>query len=164
MRVFSKILFTIGIVFGIFGIREYIRDDAYRKASIVVKATVISADVKPNPFKAVGSIHLLLNYMHDGVAEMLTYNYTEFYSTNNPLPSFEAIKLLSYYVRYIPKEKKSDSIPNWVIVSRNEKFDAMYGRTWFGHMATCILLGFIIKLFSSRRRKNETNYPTNLYE
>jgi hypothetical protein len=62
-----------------------------------------------------------------------------------------------------PRRKKRFN-SNWVIVSRNEKFDAMYGRTWFGHMATCILLGFIIKLFSSRRRKNETNYPTNLYE
>lgn len=152
MRIISKLIFIVAIVFGVLGIREYIRDAAYAKASIVVKATVISAKVKPNPFKAVGSINLLLSYMRDGVIDSIEHNYTELYSIQHPLPSIETIKGTSYYVRYVPKAQSSVAIPNWFIVSRNEKFEAMYGRTEFGQMANCILLGCIVLLFRKQKK------------
>ncbi len=151
MRIISILLFIIGIIFGLFGVRSYWRDDAYAKASTVVKASVISAEVKPMSGKAVGSIRLVLSYMRDGVADSIEHNFSEAYSDKDPLPTEEELKAASPYVRYMPREKRSKTIPNWVLVSNNGEFESGYGRSSFGQMFTFILLGLMVSIFGRKR-------------
>lgn len=152
MRIIGNILILIGIIFGVFGVRSYLRDDAYAKESTVVKASVISAEVEPMSGKAVGSIHMVLTYMHDGVADTIEHNFSEAYSNNNPLPKVEELMKSSLYVRYVPKEKRNERIPNWVLVSNKEEFEGFYGRSSFGQMFAFILLGLMIKMFGNKKQ------------
>lgn len=118
----------------------------------MAKASVQTAEVKPMSGKAIASIRLTLTYFRDDVADSIEHNFSESYSIKNPLPSIDKLKAATYYVRYVPKEKRTEKIPNWVLVSSNEEFDGLYGRSSFGQMFTCILLGFMIKLFGKRKR------------
>lgn len=62
MRIIGVIFIILGILAGLLGVRSYLRDDAYAKASTTVKAFVKSAEVKPMSGKAVGSIRLVLAF------------------------------------------------------------------------------------------------------
>ena len=151
MRIISIILIIIGIVFGLLGVRSYWREKSYEKASIAVKALVKSAEVKPKSGKGMVGIEMILTYNRDGVADSIEHNFSAPYSTNNPMPAEVELKAASYYVRYVPTEKRSKTIPNWVMVSNNGKFDGLYGRALFGQMFTFIVLGFMVKIFSRKR-------------
>lgn len=151
MRIISVILISLGILFGIFGVRSYLRDDAYAKASVIVKASVISAKVEPNRWKNVDHIRLVLSYMRDGVTDSIENNYTDVYSKDEPRTSEEELKTATYFVRYVPKEKRSDNIPNWLMVNSNGDFEGSYGRSSFLQMFTLILLGFMIRMFGRKR-------------
>lgn len=152
MKIISIILVVVGIIFGLLGVRSYWRDNAYEKASNAVRASVKSAEVKPMSGKAVGSIRLVLTYLHDGMEDSIEHNYTEAYTVNNPLPTVDELKASSLYVRYVPKQKRSEKVPNWVSVSSDGEFDGMYGRSLFGQMFTFILVGFLIRLFGRRKQ------------
>ncbi|GAB1454478.1 hypothetical protein MASR2M47_45340 [Draconibacterium sp.] len=154
MKVIGIILILISIIFGVFGVRSYLRDDAYAKTSTIVKASVKFAEVKLMSGKAVGSIRMVLIYMHDGVADSIEHNFSQDYSNNNPLPTVEELKTASLYVRYVPKEKRTKTTPNWVLVSKNEEFEGWYGRSSFKQMFTFILLGFMVRIFG-RKRSNK---------
>jgi hypothetical protein len=152
LKTVSIILIVVGIIFGLLGVRSYWHANAYEKASTVVIASVKSAEVKPMSGKAVGSIRLVLTYLHDGMEDSIEHNYTEAYSVNNPLPTVEELKASSLYVRYVPKQKRSEKVPNWVLVSSDGEFDGIYGRSLFGQMFTFILLGLMIRLFGRRKQ------------
>lgn len=102
--------------------------------------------------KAVGSIRLVLTYLYDGMEDSIEHNFTEAYTVNKPLPTVEELKASSLYLRFVPKQKRSEKVPNWVLVSSNGKFDGMYGRSLFGQMFTFILVGFMIRLFGRRKQ------------
>lgn len=152
MRVISNFFFIVGIVFGLLGIRKYWREHLYVKASIVEKAKVLSAYVKPNPFKAISSIRMELTFMREGRFDTIEYNFSETYSINNPLPTETAYKAKTYYVRFVPRKNRREWIPNWLIVGNEQKFDGHYGRTQFGIMFTLFLLGLMIRKFGRMRR------------
>lgn len=151
LRTIGIIIIIAGIIFGISGVKSYLRDDAYAKASVVSTASVKSAEIKPMSGKAVGSIRLILTYVRDGVADSTELNFAEAYSDNNPLPTEVELKAVSYYVRYVPKEKRSENIPNWVMVNRTGEFEGFYGRSSFGQMFTLILLGFMVRMFGRKK-------------
>jgi hypothetical protein len=151
MRIISVILISLGILFGIFGFRSYLRDDRYVKASVVVKASVISAKVEPNPWKNVDHVRLVLLYMRDGVTDSIENNYTDVYSKDELRTSEEELKAATHYVRYVPKEKRSKNIPNWVMVNSNGEFEGFYGCSSFGQMFSFILLGFMVRRFGRKK-------------
>lgn len=151
MKTLGVVLIIIGIIPGLLGVRSYLRDDAYVKASIAVKSSVKSVEIKPMSGKAVASIHLVLSYIRDGVADSTEHNFAQEYTDKCPLPTVEEFKATSYYVRYVPKEKRSEMIPNWVMVSSEGEFDGLYGRALFGQMFTFILLGFMVRMFGRER-------------
>lgn len=147
MRIIGTTLIIIGFIFGLLGIRSYWRDDTYEKASTVVKASVKSVEIKPMSGKAVGSIRMVLNYMRDGIADSIEHNFSAAYSNKDPLPTVKQLHTTPFYVRYVPKGKRSETIPNWVIVSNNGEFDGSYGLSSFGQMLTFILMGFMVRMF-----------------
>lgn len=151
MRTIGIIIIIIGILFGIFGVRSYLRDDRYVKASVVVKASVISAEVEPNPWKNVDHVRLVLSYMRDGVTDSIENNYTDVYSKDDARVSEEELKAATHYVRYVPKEKRGENIPNWVIANSTGEFEGSFGRSSFVQMFTLILLGFMIRMFGRKR-------------
>jgi len=152
MKVIGILLIIIGIVSGLLGVRSYMRDGAYAKASVVVKSSVKWAEVKPNPWKSTVSIKLMLSYIRDGVPDSLEHNYSQFYSKDEPLPTIEKLKAAPPYVRYVPEEKKSEKIPNWVLVSNNGEFEGLYGRSLFVQMFTFILLGIMVRMFFRKKQ------------
>lgn len=152
LRIISILLFFLSLIFGLFGVRSYLRDKSYEEASIAVKASVMRAEVKPNSSgKAIGTIRLMLSYMRDGVADSIEHIFSEAYSDKDPLPTGDELKAASSYVRYVPKEKRGKTIPNWVLVSNNGEFDGFYGMSMFGQMFTFILLGIMVRIFGRER-------------
>ena len=151
MRTISIILIIIGLVFGLFGLKSLYRDNIYAKASTVAKASVTSAEIKPMSGKAVGSIRLILSYLRDGVADSTEYKFTEEFTNKNPLPTEAELKAKTYYVRYVPLEKRSKNTPNWLMVNSTGEFNGWYGRSQFGQMFVFILLGFMVRMFGLKR-------------
>ncbi|MCC7525599.1 MAG: hypothetical protein IT250_12305 [Chitinophagaceae bacterium] len=151
MKTLGVVLIIIGIICGLLGLRSYLRDDAYVKASTIAKASVVSAEVKPMSGKAVASIHLVLYYIRDGFADSIEHNLAREYTDKSPLPTVEELKATAYYVRYVPKEKRSKNVPNWVMVSNSGEYDGLYGGALFGQMFTFILLGFMVRMFGRKK-------------
>lgn len=137
MRVISNFFFKVGIVFGLLGIRKYWREHLYVKASIVEKAKVLSAYVKSNPFKAIGSIRMELTFMREGRFDTVEYDFSE-----------TAYKAKTYYVRFVPRKNRREWIPNWLIVGNEQKFDGHYGRTPKGLLLLLILYSNGLFVFS----------------
>ena len=155
MRIIGTILIIFGILSGLLGVRSYLRDSAYAKASTTVKASVKSAEVKPMSGKGVASIRMVLAFLRDGVEDTLENSYAQAYSINDdPLPTPEELNTASLYVRYVPKEKRSKNIPDWVMVSSKDKHDGVYGRTGFSWMLKFLILGIFLIIYSRVRRKS----------
>ena len=154
MRIIGVIFIILGILSGLLGVRSYLRDSAYAKASTTVKASVKSAEVKPMSGKGVASIRMVLAFLRDGVEDTLVNSYAKAYSINDPLPTPEELHTASLYVRYVPKEKRSKNIPDWVMVSSKDKHDGVYGRTGFSWMLKFLILGIFLIIYSRVRRKS----------
>lgn len=145
MKIIGIILIILGVIFGLFGIRSYWHDCTYKKASIAVKASVKSVEIKPFSGKAVAGIYYTLNYMHDGITDSIKHHTTEEYSFKKPLPTKEQLQATSFYVRYVPKNKRTKtSFPNRVVVSRHAEYEGFYNSA-LGHMLVLILLGYVVK-------------------
>ncbi len=159
MKAISIISIFVGVIFGSLGIRSYLRDNAYKKASITVKASVKSVDIKPMSGKAVASIRRVLYYIRDGVADSTEQNYSELYTNNNPLPSEEELKSKSLYVRYVPKNRRSETaFPDRVLVSSDEEYEGYYNRAMFGQMFAVLLLGLMIRLWRRKNNRHNNDY------
>ncbi|MEE1884211.1 hypothetical protein [Pedobacter flavus] len=158
MRIIGVIFIILGILAGLLGVQSYLRDDAYAKASTTVKAFVKSAEVKPMSGKAVGSIRLVLAFLRDGVEDTLEYSYSEAFSINDPLSTVEELKSRTPYVRYVPKEKRSKNMPDWVMVSNKDKHDGAYGQTGFSWMLKFLIVGIFLIFYSRVRRKNRETF------
>lgn len=159
MKAISIISIFVGVIFGSLGIRSYLRDNAYKKASITVKASVKSVDIKPMSGKAVVSIRRVLYYIRDGVADSTEQNYSELYTNNNPLPSEEELKSKSLYVRYVPKNRRSETaFPDRVLVSSDEEYEGYYNRAMFGQMFAVLLLGLMIRLWRRKNNRHNNDY------
>ncbi|AEE48429.1 hypothetical protein [Haliscomenobacter hydrossis] len=154
MKAIGILFIIFSILSGLLGVRSYLRDDAYAKASVVVNSSVKWAEVKPNPWKSTVSIKLMLIYMRDGVADSLEHNYSQFYSKDNPLPTIEKLKAATPPIRYLPKEKRSKNIPDWVMVSNKDKHDGVYGQTGFSWMLNFLIPGIFLIIYSRVRRKS----------
>ena len=154
MKAIGILFIIFSILSGLFGVRSYLRDDAYAKASVVVQSSVKWAEIKPNPWKSTVSIKLMLIYMRDGVADSLEHNYSQFYSKDNPLPTIEKLKAATPHIRYVPKEKRSKNIPDWVMVSNKDKHDGVYGQTGFSWMLNFLIPGIFLIIYSRVRRKS----------
>lgn len=152
MRIIGNILILIGIFFGLFGVRSYLRDKSYGEASTVVKASVKSVEVKPKSGKGMVGIEMVLTYMRDGATDSIEHNFSEAYSNKDPLPTEEEIMKSSIYVRYVPKEKRSEKIPDWLMVNSNGEFEGSYGLSSFGQMFSFILLGLMVRMFGKKRQ------------
>ena len=103
--------------------------------------------------KAVGSIRLVLAFLRDGVEDTLEHHYSKAYSINDPLPTLEELNTASLYVRYVPKEKSSKNIPDWVMVSNNDKHDGVYGRSGFNWMIKFLIPGTLLMVYSTISKK-----------
>lgn len=158
MRIIGVIFIILGILAGLLGVRSYLRDDAYAKASVVVNSSVKWVEIKPNPWKSTVSIKRMLIYMRDGVADSLEHNCSQFYSKDNPLPTIEELKAATPHIRYVPKEKRSKNIPDWVMVSRKDKHDGVYGQTGFGWMFKFLIVGIFLIFYSRVRRKSRETF------
>lgn len=153
MKAIGILFIIFSILSGLLGVRSYLRDDAYAKASVVVNSSVKWAEIKPNPWKSTVSIKRMLIYMRDGVADSLEHNCSQFYSKDNPLPTIEKLKAATPHIRYVPKEKRSKNIPDWVMVSNKDKHDGVYGQTGFGWMFKFLIVGIFLIFYSRVRRK-----------
>jgi hypothetical protein len=147
----SILLIITGIISGLFGTRSYWRDYTYKKASIAVKASVKSVEIKPFSGKAVAGIYYTLNYLRDGITDSTKYNTTEEYSFKNPLPTPEDLQATLFYVRYVPQNKRAEtSFPNRLIINKNGEYNGFYNRALFGQMFTFILLGYMLRKWARK--------------
>ena len=155
MKVVGILFIILGIISGLFGVRSYLRDDAYAKASVVAESTVKWAKVEPNSSgKTNASISLMLLYMRDGVLDSLEETYPQFFSREEPLPTVEELKSRKLHIRYVPKTNRAKNIPDWVMVSNKDEHYGLYGRSGFKWMFSFITAGILFLVYNRVRRKN----------
>ncbi|HRP89080.1 MAG TPA: hypothetical protein PKX92_03480 [Edaphocola sp.] len=151
MKALSILLFVLGIITGLLGVRSYWRDSTFKKASIAVKASVKSVEIRPFSGKAVAGIYYTLNYMRDGIIDSIKHNTSEEYSLKKPLPTKEKLQAATFYVHYVPKNKRTEtSFPDRVTISDNGKYPGFYKGSLFGQMSVLILLGFMVRMFGQK--------------
>lgn len=162
MKTISRILIITGIVFGLLGLRSYWRDYTFKKASSVVQASVISVNVTPIR-SGLSSIQYSLGYSRDGMNDTLHHTITEAYTTLHPLPTLSQLKSESFYIHYVPENKRNEtSFPYRTHVNKNGIYGGFYNRALFGQMVAFILLGYMVRMFgkkqtvSNRLVSNET--------
>lgn len=159
MKAIGILFIIFSILAGLLGVRSYLRDDAYAKAS--------TSRILPTAFPDMGftsadftkAFTVVLAFLRDGVEDTLEYSYSEAFSINDPLPTVEELKSRTPYVRYVPKEKRSKNMPDWVMVSNIDKHDGAYGQTGFSWMLKFLILGIFLIIYSRVRKKNRQPFP-----
>lgn len=105
MKNTGKIIIIIGIIFGLLGISSVWKDYTYRKASVVVKAEIASAEINDirtkhgNYYlKPTHHIHQSLAFLRDGMMDtillksnFLLYTEGRFLDNPNPVPDVEQL-------------------------------------------------------------------------
>lgn len=142
MRKVGTVLIVIGILFGLFGVWTFWREYGYEKARVVSKATVASVRIEPIR-DGLSNILYTLTYMRDGATDTTEHKITEQHTINNPLPTTEQLQSETYYIHYVPKERRTETAyPKRVMVLDSETYPSFYYRTAFGQMFSFILMGF----------------------
>jgi hypothetical protein len=173
MKNVGKILIIIGIIFGLFGTRSVWKDYTYRKASVVVKAKVVFAEIKDirtkygNYYlKPTHQINQKLAFLRDGSMDTISLQsnfllYTEGKTIKNPnpIPTVEQLMKGVKYVRYIPESKKNETtFPDRIDINNDGKYEAEYKLSYFFNMLFCIVFGRILHLFF--RTKKSSNHSS----
>lgn len=152
MRKVGTVLILIGILFGIFGVWTFWREYGYERARVVTKGTVSS--VRTEPIRdGLANILYTLTYLRDGATDTIEHKMTEEWTDKNPLPTLEQLQAQTFYIHYVPKENRSETVyPKRVMVLDSEDYPSFYYPTAFGQMVTFILIGFMVRLFFPKKR------------
>lgn len=152
MRKVGTVLILIGIFFGLFGVWTFRREYGYERARVVTKGNVSS--VRTEPVRSgLTNILFTLTYLRDGEADSVEHKITEEWTDKNPLPTTAQLQSQTFYIHYVPKEKRSKTVyPKRVMVLDSEDYPSFYYPTAFGQMFTFILLGFIVRWFFPKKR------------
>ncbi|MGV6945257.1 hypothetical protein [Sphingobacterium kyonggiense] len=164
MKYAGKVLIILGVVYGLFGIRSFLREYSYQKGSIVVKATILSVEIKDNRtngnyyLKPTHHITHHLRFLRDGNMDTLSEKsnfllYPEGKTINNPnkIPSVGQLMKQEKYVRYVPKSKKKEtSFPDRIDINNNGEYESFNSFQYFFSMASMMLLGLLIRYFSKK--------------
>lgn len=158
----SKALIVLGVVFGLLGISSVWKDYTYRKASVVVKAQILSVVIKDirtkhgNYYlKPTHNINQQLSFLRDGSRDTITLKsvfllYTEGKTTKNPnpVPTVEQLMRQVKYVRYVPESKKKETaFPDRIDINDNGEYEAQHKISYFLKMLFCFVFGGILHLF-----------------
>lgn len=157
----ATLLVVLGVIFGLLGIRSIWRDYAYRKASIIAKAEVLSVEIKDIRSKhgnyyirPTHHISQQLTFLRDGKPDTLTLEseflmYTEGKITKNPnpVPTAEQLMKQEKHVRFVPESKKNETaFPERIDINDNGEYEAKYRLSFFFNMLFCFLAGGMIRL------------------
>jgi len=164
MNYAGKVLIILGVVYGLFGIRSFLREYSYQKGSIVVKATILSVEIKD--IRTNGNYYLKpthhityhLRFLRDGNMDTLSEKsnfllYPDGTTINNPnkIPSVGQLMKQEKYVRYVPKSKKKEtSFPDRIDINNNGEYESFNSFQFFISMVSMILLGLLIRSFSKK--------------
>lgn len=151
MRIVSKVLIMIGILFGLFGVWSFWREYGYEKARTVTKATISSVRIEPIR-SGLSNILYTLNYKRDGNMDSIEHKITEEWTYKNPLPTIEQLRSQTFYIHFVPIERRNETAyPRRVMVLDSENYPRFYYPTSFKQMITFFLMGFMVRLFGRKR-------------
>ncbi len=163
MKNTGKLIIIIGIIFGLLGISSAWKDYTYRKASVVVKAEIASAEINDirtkhgNYYlKPTHHIHQSLVFLRDGKMDtillksnFLLYTEGRFLDNPNPVPEVDQLMKQDKYVRYVPDNKKKETaFPDRIDINSDGIYEAEYRFTFFVYMMFC----FVVALFFRTRK------------
>lgn len=141
------------MVFGLFGVWSFWRDFRYEKARTVTQAKIASVKIEPIR-SGLSNILYTLTYLRDGVADTIEHKITEQFTTKNPLPPIAQLQSQTFYIHYVPEERKNEaSFPNRVMVLESKTYPGFYNRASFGQMVTFTLMGFMARLFYLKKQR-----------
>jgi hypothetical protein len=152
MRIISTVLIVIGILFGLFGVWTFWREYGFERARVVTKGTVSSVRTEPVR-NGLTNILYTITFLRDGATDSIEHKLTEQWTDSNPLPTLEQLQAQTFFIHYVPKEKRSKTVyPKRVMVLDSEDYPRFYYPTAFGQMFTFILIGFMVRLFFPKKR------------
>ncbi|MCR6641114.1 MAG: hypothetical protein NVV82_19500 [Sporocytophaga sp.] len=125
--------------------KSFWSDWRYEKASISVKADVVSLEIKPVK-PTVAKLIYVLAYMRDSKIDTIVHTKNVNYNLDKPLPSIEKLKAEPQYIRYVPESNlKQTSFPNRIIVNKDGAYDGVFRYSNFLIAFVCGLIGYILK-------------------
>ncbi|HMU59977.1 MAG TPA: hypothetical protein PKD42_17015 [Chitinophagaceae bacterium] len=158
----GKALMVLGVVFGLLGISSVWKDYTYRKASVVIKAQILSVEIKDIRVKH-GNYYLKpthhidqqLTFLRDGSIDTITLKsnfilYTEarHLDNPNPVPTVEKLMNKKKYVRYVPTINKNETaFPDRIDINDNGEYEAQHKISYFFNMLFCFIFSGILHLF-----------------
>ena len=156
MRIISTILITIGILFGLFGVWTFWRENGFERARVVTKGTVSS--VRTEPVRSgLTNILYTITYLRDGATDSIEHKLTEQWTDKNPLPTTAQLQSQTFSIHYVPAENRSKTVyPKRVMVLDSRDYPRFYYPTAFGQMFTFLLLGWMVRLFFPKKEFSET--------
>ncbi len=156
----GKALIVLGVVFGLLGISSVWKDYTYRKASVVVKAQILSVEIKDVRTKY-GNYYLKpthhivqqLTFLRDGSMDtiilksnFMLYTEARHLDNPNPVPIVEKLMNKEKYVRYIPTNNKNETaFPDRIDINNNGEYEAQHKISYF--LICCFVFGGILHLF-----------------
>jgi hypothetical protein len=145
MKIVSNILIGLGVVFGIFAVRAIWRNYSYQKASVVVKAQLVSVELE-NIKPTVAKIFYTLTFVRDGYTDTIINSDMKVHYKDDPLPSIEKLKMEPQYIRYVPASNlEQTSFPNRIIVNKDGEYDGVFRYSNFLTAFVCGFIGYILK-------------------
>ena len=151
MKTVRNLFVFLAIISFFFGIRSFWRDYSHRKASVASKATVLTVVIKPIR-SGLASIVYSIAYMRDDVTDIMDVRTTDDYTYKDPLPSMEELRAATFYVHYVPKDKKGDSaFPDRILVNSSAEFDLPYSHGWFIRIVIFLVIAYLIRPFPNHR-------------
>ncbi|MCC6410721.1 MAG: hypothetical protein IT270_03625 [Saprospiraceae bacterium] len=145
MKSIGNILLVLSAVFGLLGARSLWRDFQYEKASMAVKAEVLSVEVI-NIKSTVAKIVYSLAFQRDGYVDTLEHITHEIHTTKNPLPTVEALKTTAKFVRYVPQNNRRMTIlTERVDITDSPEYVSSHKWSYFTYMLAFFVFRYLIK-------------------
>jgi hypothetical protein len=145
MKIVSNILIGLGVIFGIFAVRAIWRNYSYQKASVVVKAQLVSVELE-NIKPTVAKIFYTLTFVRDGYTDTIINSDMKVHYKDDPLPSMEELKSVTRYVRYVPIDNRTKTaFPDQIIINENGEYEHSYMLSYLVYMMVCGLFAYMLR-------------------
>lgn len=145
MKKLGILLYVLGTISFLLGLRTCLREYSYLQASEVVAAEVFSVETEPVK-STVTRVNYRLTYSRDNKIDTVFFSTPINHTDANPLPGIEQLKAEKKYVRYVPSDKQHETAYcDHVYANDTGKYEGTFGLSSFIRMAVLLFIGYLMR-------------------
>lgn len=142
MKKLGILLYVLGTISFLLGLRTFLREYSYLKASEVVAAEVYSVETEPVK-STVTRVNYRLTYPRENKIDTVFFSTPINHTDADPLPGIEQLKVEKKYVRYVPTHKHQDTVYfDHVYANDTGEYEGTFGLSSFVRMAVLLFIGY----------------------